>query len=66
MIKKIKNIYKIFGPGILMATAAIGGSHLVSSTQAGALFGWSLAKFFQISIFFSKCTIYNGYKKELN
>lgn len=27
MIKKIKNIYKIFGPGILMATAAIGGSH---------------------------------------
>lgn len=45
MIKKIKNIYKIFGPGILMATAAIGGSHLVSSTQAGALFGWSLAIF---------------------
>ncbi|MBQ4831972.1 divalent metal cation transporter [Pseudoalteromonas sp. MMG010] len=31
-----------FGPGILMATAAIGGSHLVASTQAGALFGWQL------------------------
>ena len=31
------------GPGILMATAAIGGSHLVASTQAGALFGWQLA-----------------------
>lgn len=31
-----------FGPGILMATAAIGGSHLVSSTQAGALFGTQL------------------------
>lgn len=31
------------GPGILMASAAIGGSHLVSSTQAGALFGWQLA-----------------------
>ncbi|WP_064663606.1 NRAMP family divalent metal transporter [Pseudoalteromonas sp. MQS005] len=30
------------GPGILMATAAIGGSHLVASTQAGALFGWQL------------------------
>ncbi|WP_228517731.1 NRAMP family divalent metal transporter [Aliidiomarina indica] len=26
-----------------MATAAIGGSHLVASTQAGALFGWQLA-----------------------
>lgn len=31
------------GPGVLMATAAIGGSHLVASTQAGALFGWQLA-----------------------
>lgn len=30
------------GPGVLMATAAIGGSHLVASTQAGALFGWQL------------------------
>ncbi|OCL82114.1 NRAMP family divalent metal transporter [Arcobacter porcinus] len=45
MINRIKNTYKIFGPGILMATAAIGGSHLVASTQAGALFGWSLAIF---------------------
>ena len=45
MIDKVKAFYKIFGPGILMATAAIGGSHLVSSTQAGALFGWSLAIF---------------------
>lgn len=52
MIKKIKNIYKIFGPGILMATAAIGGSHLVSSTQAGALFGWSLAIFILLINFF--------------
>ena len=52
MIKKIKNIYKIFGPGILMATAAIGGSHLVSSTQAGALFGWSLSIFILLINFF--------------
>ena len=35
--------WRIFGPGILMATAAIGGSHLISSTQAGALYGWQLA-----------------------
>ncbi|MDX1391022.1 MAG: divalent metal cation transporter [Rheinheimera sp.] len=26
-----------------MATAAIGGSHLVASTQAGAIYGWQLA-----------------------
>ncbi|ARD23552.1 MULTISPECIES: NRAMP family divalent metal transporter [Shewanella] len=31
------------GPGILMAAAAIGASHLVSSTRAGAEFGWQLA-----------------------
>jgi len=33
---------KNFGPGILMATAAVGGSHIVSATQAGALYGWKL------------------------
>ncbi|MFC3034013.1 NRAMP family divalent metal transporter [Pseudoalteromonas fenneropenaei] len=33
---------KGFGPGILLATAAVGGSHLVAATQAGALFGWQL------------------------
>ena len=31
------------GPGILMAAAAIGASHLVASTRAGAEFGWQLA-----------------------
>ncbi|MCI7676582.1 MAG: divalent metal cation transporter [Streptococcus orisratti] len=34
---------KALGPGILMASAAVGGSHIVSSTQAGALYGWQLA-----------------------
>lgn len=34
---------KAFGPGILMASAAVGGSHIVSSTQAGAIYGWQLA-----------------------
>tara|TARA_Y100000780_G_scaffold154999_1_gene139521 strand:- start:1 stop:1236 length:1236 start_codon:yes stop_codon:yes gene_type:complete len=37
-----KSYLGALGPGILMATAAIGGSHLVASTQAGALFGWQL------------------------
>ena len=36
-------LLKLLGPGVLMATAAIGGSHLVASTQAGAKFGWQLA-----------------------
>lgn len=33
---------RAMGPGILMATAAVGGSHIVASTQAGALYGWQL------------------------
>ena len=37
-----KGIQKSLGPGILLAGAAIGGSHLLSSTEAGARFGFSL------------------------
>ena len=37
-----KGIQKSFGPGIVLAGAAIGGSHLLSSTTAGARFGFSL------------------------
>tara|TARA_Y100001933_G_scaffold234596_1_gene255059 strand:+ start:130 stop:1437 length:1308 start_codon:yes stop_codon:yes gene_type:complete len=33
---------KSLGPGIILAGAAIGGSHLMSSTTAGARFGFSL------------------------
>lgn len=36
------NLFKAIGPGILVACSAIGGSHLVWSTQAGAHYGWSL------------------------
>lgn len=38
----LKNILKTLGPGILFAGAAIGGSHLVQSTRAGAGYGFSL------------------------
>ncbi|EHJ52239.1 NRAMP family divalent metal transporter [Streptococcus macacae] len=38
-----KEKFRAFGPGILMASAAVGGSHIVSSTQAGAIYGWQLA-----------------------
>ncbi|MDY2946809.1 NRAMP family divalent metal transporter [Mannheimia varigena] len=35
--------FAAMGPGILMASAAVGGSHIVASTQAGAIYGWQLA-----------------------
>ncbi len=35
-------LLKAIGPGILVSCAAVGGSHLVWSTRAGAQFGWSL------------------------
>jgi Mn2+/Fe2+ NRAMP family transporter len=39
---KSSNLRKAIGPGLLVACAAIGGSHLVWSTRAGAEFGWAL------------------------
>lgn len=39
----IKQLIQSLGPGIMMATAAVGGSHLVASTKAGAIYGWQLA-----------------------
>ncbi len=38
----IKQLFKIMGPGLLYAGAAIGVSHLVQSTRAGAGFGFEL------------------------
>tara|TARA_Y100000589_G_scaffold327930_1_gene370842 strand:+ start:2622 stop:3932 length:1311 start_codon:yes stop_codon:yes gene_type:complete len=37
-----KGLQRSLGPGIILAGAAIGGSHLMSSTTAGAKFGFSL------------------------
>ena len=37
-----KSFLKVIGPGILFASTAIGVSHLVQSTRAGALFGYGL------------------------
>jgi len=37
-----KNFWKALGPGIIWAAAAIGVSHLVQSTRAGADFGFQL------------------------
>jgi Mn2+/Fe2+ NRAMP family transporter len=40
--EKLSRFRKTFGPGIMMAGAAIGVSHLVQSTRAGADYGFSL------------------------
>ena len=41
-MKKIFNFINHLGPGILLASAAIGTSHLIQSTRAGAYFGLEL------------------------
>lgn len=38
----LKTLLSSLGPGILLAGAAIGGSHIYQSTVAGADFGWGL------------------------
>jgi len=38
----LRQLLKTLGPGVMMATAAVGGSHLVASTKAGATYGWQL------------------------
>ncbi|GLT19949.1 membrane protein [Vibrio zhanjiangensis] len=38
----LSRLTRSLGPGIMMATIAIGGSHLVASTKAGAIYGWQL------------------------
>ncbi|MGX9460349.1 Nramp family divalent metal transporter [Shewanella sp. A14] len=42
-LSQVSTLLKATGPGVLMAAAAIGASHLVASTRAGAEFGWQLA-----------------------
>ncbi len=45
MNKRLWRLTKTFGPGILFASTAIGVSHLVQSTRAGAEFGFLLLGF---------------------
>ncbi len=45
MGSKWQNILRTLGPGILFASTAIGVSHLVQSTRAGANFGFTLIPF---------------------
>ncbi len=73
----IKNTLKTIGPGILFAGAAIGGSHLIQSTRAGANYGmdllWAILlinilkyPFFEFAQRFTAATglsIIDGYRK---
>ncbi len=43
--QSVSNFVKTLGPGILFASTAIGVSHLVQSTRAGADFGFALIPF---------------------
>ena len=72
-----KNIFKSLGPGLLFAGAAVGVSHLVQSTRAGANFGFGLLwvlllatifkyHFFQFGPRYAAATgetLLDGYKK---
>ena len=40
--QKSESPWRLIGPGLLMAGAAVGVSHLVQSTRAGAQFGFQL------------------------
>ncbi|TFG74381.1 MAG: divalent metal cation transporter [Flavobacteriales bacterium] len=42
-MSKLKAFIKSLGPGLLFASMAIGTSHLVLSTKAGAQYGWIMA-----------------------
>lgn len=73
----MKNILKALGPGILFASTAIGVSHLVQSTRAGADFGFTMLwavlaanlfkyPFFEFGSRYANATgesLINGYRK---
>jgi len=48
----VKRLWNALGPGILLAAASVGASHLVLSPQAGALFGYHLLWLVLASHFF--------------
>lgn len=68
---KLSLFFRSLGPGILMASAAVGGSHLVASTKAGAIYGWQLAalillvNLFKYPFFPSGRTVHHGDRAHL-
>ncbi len=61
MIDQIKKL----GPGLLFAGAAIGVSHLVQSTKAGAEFGFGLIWALLLCNFF-KYPFFSTYRSEIH
>jgi Mn2+/Fe2+ NRAMP family transporter len=51
-IHELKQRYKLLGPGLVWAGAAIGVSHLIQSTRAGANYGFSLLWIVVVANFF--------------
>ena len=45
-----EGLFRSLGPGILLAAASVGASHLVQSTRAGAMYGTALAIFILIAM----------------
>ena len=41
-MSRLSDISKRFGPGVIMASSCVGGSHIIASTQAGAYYGYQL------------------------
>jgi len=50
--ERIDRLLKTLGPGVLFASTAIGVSHLVQSTRAGADFGFALIAFVLLALLF--------------
>ncbi|MEM9026591.1 MAG: divalent metal cation transporter [Verrucomicrobiota bacterium] len=57
-----RNIWKYIGPGLCMAGAAIGVSHIMQSTRAGANYGFHLLVFVLLSNFFKYCAFESGHR----
>jgi Mn2+/Fe2+ NRAMP family transporter len=66
-MNQFKSLLKILGPGLLFASLAIGTSHLVLSTTAGATYGWLMVipiilanvlkyPFFEFAVRYTKVT----------
>ena len=49
---RVRSFLLAFGPGILFAATAVGVSHLVQSTRAGAVYGFSLVWVVLLANFF--------------
>lgn len=39
----LSRFWRPFGPGMIVASSCVGGSHIIAATQAGALYGWQPA-----------------------